>query len=102
MEPFFNLPKEKFLEGLEKYKPNMVIDVRNPDEFDQGHLPNAELIPFDNPDFIANMADHDHHGRYFIYCKSGARGSKACLMLRSMGFDGEIFHLQGGYESLNS
>jgi rhodanese-related sulfurtransferase len=102
MEPFFNLPKEKFLEGLEQNNSYTLIDVRNPEEYEHGHLPNALLIPFDNHDFIANMADHDHQGRYFIYCKSGARGSKACLMLRSMGFVGEIFHLHGGYESLNS
>jgi len=102
MEPFINLSKEDFISALQTNPKNVIVDVRNPDEFQLGHFDSAVLVPFDHPDFIAKMSDFDPNGEYFVYCKSGARGSKACLMLRSMGFQGKIYHLDGGFESLKS
>ena len=101
MEPFFNLSKQEFFSKIET--PNAILlDVRNADEFQEGHLENAILIPFENPDFISLMSDFDSSANYLVYCRSGNRGVKACMMMRSMGFVGEIFHLDKGYEGLNS
>ncbi len=99
MEPFFNLSRQEFFSKIET--PNAILlDVRNADEFQDGHLENAILIPFENPDFISLMSDFDSSASYLVYCRSGNRGVKACLMMRSMGFIGEIFHLDKGYEGL--
>ena len=101
MEPFFNLSKHEFI--TKKEQPDFILlDVRNPDEFQEGHLENAILVPFENPDFISMMSDFDSSANYLVYCRSGNRGAKACLMMRSMGFHGEIFHLDQGYEGLKS
>jgi len=99
MEPFLNLSKQDFFSKIES--PNSVLlDVRNAEEFQEGHLENALLVPFENPDFISMMSDFDSSANYLVYCRSGNRGVKACLMMRSMGFTGEISHLNNGYEGL--
>lgn len=101
MKPFFNLSKQDFLAKISEPQ-TILLDVRNEDEFQQGHLENALLVPFENPDFISMMSDFDASANYLVYCRSGNRGAKACLMMRSMGFHGELFHLENGYDGLNS
>jgi rhodanese-related sulfurtransferase len=99
MKPFFNLSKQDFFSKIES--PNSILlDVRNAEEYQEGHLEKALLVPFENHDFISLMSDFDSSANYLVYCRSGNRGVKACLMMRSMGFTGEIFHLENGYEGL--
>ena len=101
MEPFFNLTKEEFFSKIGA--PNTILlDVRNHEEFQLGHIENATIVPYENHDFIALMSDFNPTANYLVYCRSGNRGVKACLMLRSMGFSGEIYHLDYGYEGINS
>lgn len=101
MNPFENISADQFEELLGNAQ-SILLDVRNPDEFEAGKIDSAILMPFESPDFIAEMSELNPEENYLIYCKSGARGSKACLMLRTMGFTGQLYNLQGGYESWNS
>jgi rhodanese-related sulfurtransferase len=101
MEPFFNVTKTEFISKSGKEN-TILLDVRNADEFQEGHLEGAHLVPFESPDFISMMSDYDSKANYLVYCRSGNRGAKACLMMRSMGFSGEIYHLDKGYEGLKS
>jgi rhodanese-related sulfurtransferase len=101
MNPFENISADQF-ETMLNNEQSILLDVRNPDEFEVSKIGSAHLIPFESPDFIAEMSEFDPTENYLIYCKSGARGSKACLMLRTMGFTGKLYNLQGGIESWNS
>jgi phage shock protein E len=73
----------------------VLIDVRTPEEFATGHIPNALNINFNAPDFAAQMETLDKSKTYLIYCKSGVRSGKAAAGLSATGFN-TIYTLKGG------
>lgn len=93
-----NLSHPEARELLLKHQgdPNLVIlDVRTPEEYDRGHLPNSHLINFYNPNFQGEIAKLDKTKQYLVYCRSGNRSSKAATMMSGMGF-GQIMNLTSG------
>lgn len=71
----------------------IVIDVRTQEEYDEGHIPNATLIPEDEID--NKMEDLDKDASYLMVCRSGNRSSNASEMLAKNGFE-HIKNLKGG------
>lgn len=62
-----------------------VIDVREPDEYREGHVPGAVLIPLGE---IAERSDEvPAEGEVLIICKLGGRSRRAAEHLRSLGID---------------
>jgi rhodanese-related sulfurtransferase len=60
-----------------------VIDVRNPDEYEAGHVPGAELIPL--PEVPARVAEVPDDGPVYVICAVGGRSRKACEVLAGHG-----------------
>ena len=60
-----------------------VIDVREPDEYQQAHVPGATLIPLATvPDRLGDVpAEHD----VLVICKSGGRSMRAAEFLAANG-----------------
>jgi len=80
----------------------VVLDVRTPEEFDEGHLANAVNVDFYAPDFSANLAALDKDVPYVLYCRSGNRSGTTVQEMRSLGFT-EVYEVDGGILSwLNS
>lgn len=73
----------------------MLIDVREPGEFAQGHIPGARNIPLAK---IANAksAIHDPAMPIYVYCQKGSRASRAASELKKMGYTN--IHNLGGLE----
>ena len=65
---------------------HLIIDVRTPGEYNQGHLDRAINIPYDEID--AKIADHtrDKAEKITLYCRSGRRSAIAKQTLDSMGY----------------
>ncbi len=62
-----------------------VIDVREPDEYVEGHVPGAPLIPLASvPDRLGEVPTT---GEVLIICKSGGRSNNAAEYLRTQGID---------------
>ena len=61
-------------------------DARSPQEFQQGHIPGAILLPLDQlEDEIAYLiAAYDQS--IYLYCRSGRRSALAADILRDMGY----------------
>ena len=78
-----------------------VIDVREPDEWDEGHLPQAKLYPVGSigakVDEIAATAGGKDRP-VVVYCRSGGRASKAKQVLEAAGFTNVVNG--GGYRKL--
>jgi rhodanese-related sulfurtransferase len=69
-----------------------VIDVREPDEYEDGHVPGAPLIPLAVvPD---RVSDVPASGEVLIICKVGGRSRKAAEYLRGQGID--AINIAGG------
>lgn len=73
----------------------VVVDVREPVEFEAEHIEGAALVPLGR---LRRDALPEHSGRNLvIMCKAGGRGRTACQRLRAeMSAHETIYHLEGG------
>lgn len=62
-----------------------LIDVRSPEEFAAGHLPNARNIPVSElSKQLSTLGDKSKP--VVVYCRSGARSARAAGELKAAGF----------------
>lgn len=73
----------------------VLVDVRTPDEFSSGHIPNALNIDFQNTSFVSEVKKLDTNKTYFVYCRSGNRSEQAIRIMKQNGIK-NIYELQGG------
>ncbi|MCO5297278.1 MAG: molybdopterin-synthase adenylyltransferase MoeB [Fimbriimonadaceae bacterium] len=73
--------------------PHVLIDVREPHEWEINRIEGARLIPLQ--DLAARMNELDTADEIVVYCLSGARSAEACLFLRTAGF-GKVRNVAGG------
>lgn len=73
---------------------HIILDVRTPEEYKEGHLPGAVNIPFDRLDSRLAEIDPYKSKEVVLYCGSGGRVIIAALILRSAGFK-NLLHLDG-------
>jgi rhodanese-related sulfurtransferase len=67
----------------------ILIDVRQPDEFERGRIPGARNVPSQKlRDFSLEVTDKDTP--IYVYCLSGARSARAVRALRGVGFTNVI------------
>lgn len=85
----------EFSEKMKLFPTSPVIDVRTPEEFAKGHLPNAQNINWNGDDFEQQMASLPKTTPVFVYCLSGGRSASAVSKMRSEGFT-EVYELEGG------
>jgi rhodanese-related sulfurtransferase len=63
-----------------------VIDVRNPDEYVEGHVPGAVLLPL--PDLVERVDEVPDDGKpVYVICAVGSRSARAADYLRGQGVD---------------
>jgi sulfur-carrier protein adenylyltransferase/sulfurtransferase len=76
-------------------KDYVIIDVRQPQEYLQEHIPGAMLIPL--PELEAKRSGLPKDKDFIFYCKSGARSQMAAMMTaESKVTDKNIYNLKGG------
>lgn len=73
----------------------VVLDVRTPEEFTQGHLDGAELIDFYDPNFADRIAELDRTTPYLVYCRSDNRSGEALAVMDELGFT-SVVDIEGG------
>jgi rhodanese-related sulfurtransferase len=73
----------------------VVLDVRTPSEFADGHVAGAVNIDYRADDFAARLAELDRGKTYLVLCRSGRRSTDALAPLQQLGFE-HIYHLDGG------
>ncbi len=80
---------------LINHKDAVVLDVREPDEYQAGHVLNARLIPLGKlRERIAELEKHKDQP-IVVVCRSGNRSGTACAMLGKQGFT-QAYNLAGG------
>lgn len=72
-----------------------LIDVRQPGEYEQGHIPGARLLPL--PELIQTMETLPADKQLVFYCHSGGRSMAAASMVADEEIgSGELINLDGG------
>ncbi|MCB0037957.1 MAG: STAS domain-containing protein, partial [Anaerolineales bacterium] len=76
----------------------MIVDVREPEEFEEGHLRVAQLIPM--PDLLEHYADYIPRDKEVIFvCRSGRRSAQVVNSLQRHGYE-QVTSLAGGMIAL--
>ncbi|ALM47451.1 hypothetical protein AMR72_00215 [Flavobacterium psychrophilum] len=72
-----------------------LVDVRTPEEFNNGHIKGAQNINLHDDDF-ANQINKLHKDKtVYVYCKAGRRSAEATATLKQNGFK-NVVELDGG------
>ena len=82
--------KKEIHAGLEEMKsvPNaLLVDVRNPSEYDGGHIPGSVNFALSRILQEAEEAFPDKSQPLYVYCQSGARSARAGKLLNLMGYE---------------
>lgn len=91
------LPAEAY--KMEIAKGNVqIVDVRTPEEFSEGAIPNALNINVNDGAFEAEIQKLDKTQPVYVYCRSGARSQTAAKKMIALGFT-QVIDLEGGYLS---
>ena len=81
---------------LESGDPPALIDVRERNEWDEGHIPGAVHIPRGYLESRIEQAVPDRDRPVVVYCASGARSAFATKTLEELGYT-DVVNLAGGY-----
>ncbi|MCC6342126.1 MAG: molybdopterin-synthase adenylyltransferase MoeB [Bryobacterales bacterium] len=80
-------------ELLDRNHDFVLIDVREPHEYQICRIPKARLIPLG--ELPKRVGELDPAAEYIIHCRSGVRSAKACVVLREAGFR-SVRNMAGG------
>jgi rhodanese-related sulfurtransferase len=75
-----------------------VLDVRERDSFEEGHVPGARLLPRGQLEIRVNQELTDPTKRILVYCEFGRISTLATATLRQMGFLSAVA-LDGGMKA---
>lgn len=89
-----SLPAEKFQEAIAQ--PDVILlDVRTPEEYAEGHLANSININYNDENFAAKVDSLDKTKHYEIYCRSGKRSGASLKLMQEKGIK-NVHDLKGG------
>ena len=72
-----------------------IIDVREQDEYNMGHIEDAKLYALSTLDQTYQGLNQDEE--YYVICKAGGRSMKACQFLEASGY--KVVNVDGGMDA---
>ncbi len=94
-EPFARITVQQAKEMMERGD-IQVIDVREPNEYQEGHVPGAKLIPVNS--VLTRIQELNHDRDIVFVCAVGQRSALACEMAAAMGLE-RLYNLEGGTQA---
>ena len=88
------LEKQQYLALVKKGY--AVIDVRTPEEYEEGHIGGAKNINVKSEAFVTEIEKFSKSDTILVYCRSGRRSLYAAQVMVSFGFQ-KIYDLEGGF-----
>ena len=89
---------ERARELIDSPEPPVLVDVRERNEWNQGHIPSATLIPLGELDERIEEAAPDRARPVILYCASGNRSAFAAKTLEELGYD-DVVSVTDGFIS---
>ena len=80
------ISQQQAKEIMEGTTPHIILDVREENEFAQGHIPGAILLPHGQIEELAPTVLPDRNALILVYCRSGRRSKIAAEALANMGY----------------
>jgi rhodanese-related sulfurtransferase len=73
----------------------VILDIRTPEEYAEGHIEGSLNIDFYEEDFAAQIGQLDRDVEYAVYCRSGNRSGQAMELFADLEFNA-VHELGGG------
>ncbi len=83
---YTQITQEEAMKMIEKDDGHVIVDVRRQDEYDEGHIKDAILIPNESISDKKPKELPDLDQIILIYCRSGRRSKEASQKLADMGY----------------
>lgn len=91
-----DLTQDEWVEQLERDDNAVILDVRTPEEVEEGYIPEAINIDFyRGQEFLQELEKLDKSKNYYVYCRSGNRSGQACSLMNKIGIK-NAYNLMGG------
>ncbi|MBX2897273.1 MAG: rhodanese-like domain-containing protein [Cyclobacteriaceae bacterium] len=87
-----------FEKKLASQSEKVVLDVRTPSEYNEGHLAQAKLMNVNDSNFKQQLSTLQKDKPVYVYCAAGVRSNKAATIMRQEGFT-QVFELSGGIQA---
>lgn len=81
-----NITAEEAKQIMDTEEGYIILDVRTQEEYDQGHIPGASLIPNTEITAQAEKVLTDKDQLILVYCRSGRRSKLAAATLAQLGY----------------
>lgn len=92
-----DLSQEEWAEQLQNDDNAFILDVRTPEEVEEGYIPGATNIDiYLGQEFMDELEKLDKSKNYYVYCRSGNRSGQACVLMNSIGIE-NAYNLEGGF-----
>lgn len=94
MKGLEELKDKDFRDMLQQSSRKLLVDVREPNEYQIGHIVDAVNIPLSL--INSRIKELPKDKEIYLYCQSGMRSKRAAGLLLKNGFS-KVSHLQGGF-----
>lgn len=86
VQSYRQITQDQAQEMMNREDGHVIVDVRRRDEYDEGHLPDAILIPNESIDKTRPEELPDLDQIILVYCRTGRRSKEASEKLAAMGY----------------
>lgn len=83
---YVNITAEEVKQIMDSQEGYIILDVRTQEEYDEGHIPGAILIPNTEVEARAEEEMPDKDQLILVYCRSGRRSKLAAEVLVELGY----------------
>ena len=83
------------MQSLLQLEDVQLVDVRTPEEHNEGYIENSQNIDYKSPTFDDDIKKLDKTKPVLLYCKTGNRSAKCAKKLIEAGFE-QVYELEGG------
>ena len=93
-----NLDYKEFVQKAKEDTNGVIIDVRTAEEHLTTNIPGSKVMDYLDRELADKLEVLDKSKSYYVYCRTGRRSLRVCVILRNLGFK-EIYNLEGGIVS---
>lgn len=83
---YMNITAEEAKQIMDSTEGYIILDVRKQEEFDEGHIPGAIVIPHTEVEARAEAELTDKDQLILVYCRSGRRSKMAAEIMVELGY----------------
>jgi rhodanese-related sulfurtransferase len=77
----------------------IMIDVRTNEEHDNVHIPGSLVVDYLDKELADKIEALDSKKNYYVYCRTGRRSLRVCVIMRNLGFQ-NVYNLEDGIASM--